>query len=172
MAIATDTQIVKGLDQSAFEDALGGDKTRSKAEASRKRRHTVSVWALLADEATAATATNQPFWRVPAAGPIQLISARYIPTSALTAADATKATINLQVNDDAGGTLTTIATMNTATAGGGGTGNWTALQSQGFAVSATAPTAAAGQMLHFVTAKTSTGTVVPQGILEIEFEDI
>lgn len=178
--MATDTAVAKNAMVGYLADAIqaNGSTTPNVAaafEAARQRRKMIVVWPLLAAEAMASTVSDVCVWRTPAAGSgngtgtWDVKSARFSPQSGgLTASDTNYKTILIQYNDDAGGALTTVASVTTQITGG--SGNWTANRSVAIAP-ATVPTIPAGRAVHFVTAVTAAGVVVPSGILFLELEE-
>lgn len=119
-----------------------------------------------ADGSAAATLAEHVFFRAPASVVIKAV--RYVPDASLTAADATKATLTVAQRSAAGAsTNASFAVVNTATTGGGGSGNWTAFVAVPLTLAGSA--LAAGDLLTIAISKLSTGTVVPAGSLEIDF---
>lgn len=117
-----------------------------------------------ADAAASTLLAEHVFFRAP--GNVTIKSIVYVPDAALTAADATKATITIATRDGAGNSLNaSFATVNTATTGSGGSGNWTAFIPVPLALAGSLLTA--GQVLTIAISKTSTGTIVPAGSLQI-----
>lgn len=169
MGTPTDTTIVKGLVQANIEDALGSDKTRSAAEASRMRRTVIVPVALFAAEAMASSTSRALLLRT--TGLVKVTAARILPDAALTANDTNYATITIVYNDDAGGGDTVVATVTTKTSGSGGSGSWTAAQSVGMTLS-TDSSIPASKAVQFVTAKASSGVAVGICKVELELEDI
>lgn len=162
--MATDTETAKKLYQASIEDALA-TKALAVAEAARQRRRIVVCTALPADEAMASTTSSKLLWVT--TGAIRITAARVLPNAALTASGSVYATCTVGWTDDAGGSATTVATLVTDVAGG----SWTADQSKAMTL-ATDSTVATGKALKFITAKASTGTIVPLCKVEIEYEEI
>lgn len=178
--MASETAVAKGAAQAYIADAIqaNGSTTPNVSaafEVSRQRRKMIVVWPLLAAQAMAADVADVCIWRTPAAGTgnatgtWDVKSVRYSPQSGgLTANDTNYATISISHNDDAGGSLTAVASVTTQITGG--SGNWTANRSVNIPA-ATNPSIPAGKALHFVIAKTGSGVVVPSGIVFLELEE-
>lgn len=124
-------------------------------------------WDKESADAAAGTATAEHvFFRAPAAVIIKAV--RYVPDAALTAADATAATLTVAQRNAAGTSVnTSFATVNTKTTGSGGSGNWTAFVPVSLALAGSSMSA--GDILTIAISKLSTGTVVPAGQLIIDY---
>lgn len=178
--MATDTSVTKAYEAGAISDLVQANNVGQSAAASnnaavaevtRRRTKYVIVWPLLAAEAMASTATDVTCWRTPDAGAWRLKRARYSPQSGgLTADNTNFSTATIKWNDDAGGGLTTVASIAT-TIVAPGSGNWTANRTVNFIVSAVSDVPAASAV-HFVTTKSGTGVVTPSGILLLDFEEV
>lgn len=133
-------------------------------------RHSFTVQALLANEANGQTTlSDAPLWRAPSRS--RLISARFIPATALNADGTDYAHVMLTQNADNGGSQANLARM---IAGSGGVGNLAAGVSGAFTVltASSADVINAGQMVHFTTVKLNAGVIVPICKVELEIEKI
>jgi hypothetical protein len=120
-----------------------------------------------ADDGAAATATADTlFWTNPFDFPVQIVSARYTPTTGGITADNTNfATIALKSNDGAGGATATGLSITTAITD---SGNLSQNQSKAFTLATAAgQTIPAGGGLWLNIAKSGTGVVVRAGILTV-----
>lgn len=87
------------------------------------------------------------------------------PSAALTASDTLFVTFTVSKRT-AGGSGVTVATATTKTSGSGGTGSWVAWTPVTIPLAANI-TLAAGDVLTITATHASTGTAVPQSILEL-----
>lgn len=118
-----------------------------------------------ADGAAANTLAEHSIFRAPAN--LIVKSAKYIPDAALTANDATYATITVQRRNADGSGAVTVASETTKVTGG--SGNWSAFVAVSLALTAANLKLAAGQILTVEILKASTGVVVPAGQLVIGY---
>lgn len=159
--MATDTNIATLEEAGWLGTVLGSPGALN--EANKQRQRFITAVPLLAVEASAATATDVGFFRAERA--LVLIAARIYPLTALTADASNYATVTITYDDDAGGSDTTLATIVTSTV------SWTANRSVAFSV-ATDASVPSGSLVHFITAKTGTGVVVPISRLSLLFQEV
>ncbi len=109
----------------------------------------------MADAATSTSTTFTIDTSVPAR--FRVDSVKFVPHAAVTAENTNNATFALVSNNGNGGSDTTIATINTATTAGGGSGNLTA--DIGLAITITAANAvvSSGSQLQIKTTKAGAG---------------
>lgn len=139
---------------------LGGNNTAAQAiiDGFAKVRYTVHKMA------DAATSTSTAFTfdnSVP--NRFRVDSCKIIPHASLTASNADNATLQLVANNGNGGSDTVIATINTATTAGGGSGNWTADIGVALTVTAANAVVASGSQVQLRITKSGAAVVVPAG---------
>lgn len=125
----------------------------------------------LAVDAAGKDLTERVVFAVPsgAASGITITSVTYVPSASMTASDTLYETLTVKKYDAAGANGATVATRTTKTSGSGGSGSWTAFVGVTLTLTAANATVVAGGAVTFAYAKTSTGTDVPIGSLEIEY---
>lgn len=105
--------------------------------------------------------------------PCKLVSAKWTTDANVTAANATCVNLFVAKRDGAGGAASNVASVNTATTAGGGTGNLVLfIPADVTRIAANADLIAAGSVLTFTINKTSTGTVLAAGELAVDLEEV
>lgn len=124
-------------------------------------------------DAAANTTFNKNIYRNTLGVDLRLVEAIYIPDAALTAADATKLTLSIK-KGAAGAVTTEQATVNTATEGGGGTGDWVADTPEALTLSATAANLvlANNEIVCVDKAVTGAGTALVAGCLQLKYRRV
>ncbi len=117
----------------------------------------------VADAATSTTSTYTLDYSTP--GRFRVDAVRYVPHVALTSSNTDNATLELVYNNGNGGSDTVIATINTATTAGGGSGNWTADIGVALAITAANSVVPSGSQLQLNVAKSGAAVIVPAGSL-------
>jgi len=128
------------------------------------------VWVHDAIDAAAGDTINANIWRNTTGYDLELVSAQFIPDAALTAADATKLTLSVLKGASAA-VSTSAASVNTATSGSGGSGDWVADTPVTLTISSTLAdrVVSDNQIVAVDKAVTSTGTKLPAGCLYLKF---
>ena len=144
---------------------LGGHSTAAKA--------LIDAWSSVkykidkpADAATSTSATYTLDYSVPSSFRVDAV--KYVPHAALTANNSNLATLKLVTNNGNGGSDTVVATINTAAAAAGGTGNWTADIGQALTVTAANAVVTSGSQLQFKMTKGGAAVIVPAGSLIVK----
>lgn len=102
----------------------------------------------------------------------QIMSVRFVPADALTAHNTNYKTITVSSRTSAGASATTVASVNTKTSGGGGTGDWTAFSPVTVTLTAANAILPAGGMLTVKYLKSGNGVVIPAGVFVVEYKEI
>jgi hypothetical protein len=141
---------------------LGGHSAASKALID-----TLSAVQYKVDKvADAATSTTSTYTLDYSTGPrFRVDAVKYVPHASLTSDNTNLATLELVYNNGNGGSDTVIATINTATTAGGGSGNWTADIGVALAVTAANAVVPAGSQVQLNVTKGGAAVIVPAGSL-------
>lgn len=166
--MATDRELLK---QAQAGHVLSDGLTNARGEVNNAHRRTLRWRKATADANAGDNTAEFALAYLPRA--CKLVSAKYTADANVTAANATCVNLFVAKRDGAGGAASNVASVNTATAAAGGTGNLVLFVPADIPrIAANADLIAAGSVLTFTINKTSTGTVLAAGELAVDLEEV
>jgi hypothetical protein len=166
--MATDRELLKTVQTG---HALSAGLSDARGEVQKSHRRTIRWRKATADGNAGDNTAEFSLAYLPRA--CKLVSAKWTTDANVTAANATCVNLFVAKRDGAGGAASNVASVNTATSAGGGTGNLVLFVPADVPrIAANADSIAAGSVLTFTINKTSTGTVLQAGELAVDLEEI